>query len=116
MRCSVDLVAVQRSPTIEHMFERMQSVRPGVTEAPIVVWTEADRPVRLIYKRARWRVEGDPVPLREVPEQMFHPLITHPMERTAGWRCTVRSADHHSTLVLALRREGAVWRAEEVGE
>lgn len=106
----------QRTPTLEHMFERMPSMRPGVAEAPIVVWTEADRPVRLVYKQVRWRVEGEPIPLHDVPEHMFHPLITHPMERMAGWRCTVRSADQRSTLVLALRREGVGWKAVELGE
>ena len=96
------------------MFERISVIDGPASGDPVVVWTDADRPVRLVYKRARWRVEGEPVPLREIPEQMFHPLITHPLERAAGWRCTVRSADHPNALVLALRREGSVWRAEEI--
>ncbi|UOQ60068.1 hypothetical protein MUN76_13645 [Leucobacter rhizosphaerae] len=98
------------------MFERPTMALPRVDDDPVIVWTEAERPVRLVYRLARWRVEGDPEPLREVPESLYHPLITHPTERTAGWRCRVRSADSRRTLVLALRRDGALWRAEELPE
>ncbi|QYM76929.1 hypothetical protein [Leucobacter luti] len=78
------------------------------------MWTERDRPVRLFFREARWSVEGEPVAITEIPNHQYHPLITHPTPAFMGWRCVMGSEDLTTKLVLAVRREGTLWRAEEV--
>lgn len=101
-------------PTIECMFDAVIGPRFPVTESTVVVWMEGDRPARVMYRRARWRVEGAPRPLIEVPDALLHPLITHAEPRQTGWSCTVRQVDGGATIGLELRRSEHGWEAQEV--
>ncbi|UOQ57323.1 hypothetical protein MUN78_00315 [Leucobacter allii] len=73
------------------------------------VWMEQDRPARLVYERARWRVVGTPRAIIEAPEEERHPLAAHPRSRQTEWRCTVRRDGDGETRTLALRRDGSRW-------
>ena len=78
----------------------------------VVVWMEAGLPARLVFERARWRVEGRPEPIVEVPDGLLHPLITHVGEQQVGWRCRVQRDDGGERLSLELRRADTWWIAE----
>lgn len=100
--------------TIEHMFDTVIGPRMRVTDETVMVWMSAGLPARLVYRLSRWRVEGTPTPIIEVPEEQYHPLITHPRARQTGWLCTVRQVDSGDTLTLRLRHYDHAWMAEEV--
>jgi len=86
---------------------------PRLPEAPesIVVWTTDGLPDRLVYRRARWRVEGTPTPIIEAFE---HPFITHSPSLQTGWKCRVRRDGGTETALLELRRHGDHWEAESL--
>ncbi|WP_449280424.1 hypothetical protein [Leucobacter sp.] len=94
------------------MFESVIGPRVHFAEDAVHVWMVDERPQRLVYRRDRWTVEGTPEPIVEVPDELFHPLITHPTPRRTGWRCTVRRVRDAAELRLAIRREAGVWRVE----
>lgn len=82
---------------------------------PVAVWLDsADRPVRLVYRGARYTTIDEPTPL---PHDIdWPPGITHPPAepRTAGWRLTARSTATGETLVFDLRQAGGGWQVEQV--
>jgi len=69
-----------------------------------------DYPYQL--RRSARFVEGTPEPIIEVPDEMLHPLITHPTPRRTGWRCTVRRVSDAEVLRLAIRKEAGAWQVE----
>ncbi|MFD5598441.1 hypothetical protein ACFWHR_00160 [Leucobacter sp. NPDC058333] len=96
------------------MFETVIGPQMSMSDDTVVVWLVEGRPARLVFERSRWRVEGDPLPIIEVPDGHMHPLITHSDERHTGWRCTVKRDGGAEQLELAVRREGVSWVAERL--
>ncbi|GAA2185750.1 hypothetical protein GCM10009786_03430 [Leucobacter alluvii] len=96
------------------MFESVIGPKMPLHDDTVVVWMVDGRPARLVFERARWRVEGEPRPIVEVPDEHIHPLITHVAERHTGWRCTVRRDGGAERVELAVRRDGVRWIAERL--
>lgn len=101
--------------SIEHTFD---TTRPRPEKAmtpmlqlatePVTVWTDRNRPTRMVWRAERWRVSDTPTPLREA---VVHPALTHPLERTVGWRFQGTSESGRS-LVFDVRRDGAEWHLQ----
>ncbi|WP_053353729.1 hypothetical protein [Leucobacter musarum] len=96
------------------MFESVIGPKLPVRDDTVVVWMANGVPARFVFERARWRIEGSPRPIIEVPESHAHPLITHAPERLTGWRCTARRDGGAEVAELALRRAGSRWIAERL--
>lgn len=96
------------------MFESVIGPKMPLLDDTVVVWFVEGRPARLVFERVRWRVEGEPRPIIEVPDGHMHPLITHVSERQTGWRCSVRRDGGGERLELAVRRDGVRWIAERL--
>ncbi|QNE35371.1 hypothetical protein [Leifsonia shinshuensis] len=49
----------------------------------VSVWTDGDRPARLVWRGIRYLVTDDPEPL---VQDVVHDALTHPGTRVVGWR------------------------------
>jgi hypothetical protein len=78
-----------------------------IVDTAVTVWWTGGTPVRLVWLGRRWRVTDVPTRLTTTPTDLPS-AITHPPERTAGWRFQA-TAEDGETLVVDIVPDGSGW-------
>ncbi|QNE35869.1 hypothetical protein [Leifsonia shinshuensis] len=74
----------------------------------VSVWTENNRPTRLVWRGARYLVTDTPTPINEPFDDV---APTHAAHRIVGWRFQGRSVNDGDTKVFdVLQLEGTRWQ------